>query len=252
MNEQEILRKIKDAYQNILTDKLVGIYVHGSIAFQCFNPNASDIDFLVVVNARLKQFEKEALISTLLDLDDFCPPKGMEMSVILETVCNPFVYPTPFELHFSNAHKETCKNDLIGYCRTMYGTDKDLAAHITVINQVGITLCGKAIAHVFAPVPERFYIDSILTDVCDANNATDENLVYYVLNLCRVMAYLKDGLVLSKRQGGEWGKVNLPIVHRAIIKKALSSYTQNTVFTSDIPTHAFINDMLEQISQNIQ
>lgn len=45
MNELEILQKIKTSYQEILADKLVGIYVHGSIAFQCFNWKKSDIDF---------------------------------------------------------------------------------------------------------------------------------------------------------------------------------------------------------------
>ena len=30
--------------------------------------------------------------------------KGIEMSIVTKTVCNPFVYPTPFELHFSAMH----------------------------------------------------------------------------------------------------------------------------------------------------
>ena len=61
--ETELLQKIKSSYQIILQDKLVGIYVHGSIAFQCFTWENSDIDFLVVVNESLSQAEKEALIA---------------------------------------------------------------------------------------------------------------------------------------------------------------------------------------------
>ena len=69
MKEWEILQKIKDDYPNILKNKLVGIYVHGSIAFGCFNWGKSDIDFLVVVNEALDQEEKEALILELLKLE---------------------------------------------------------------------------------------------------------------------------------------------------------------------------------------
>lgn len=45
INESELLNRIKISYQNILKDGLVGIYVHGSIAFECFHWDQSDIDF---------------------------------------------------------------------------------------------------------------------------------------------------------------------------------------------------------------
>ena len=50
----------------------------------------------------------------------------------------------------------------------MNGVDYDLAAHITVIRQVGICLCGKPIAAVFEQVPRENYLDSICRDVQDA------------------------------------------------------------------------------------
>jgi streptomycin 3"-adenylyltransferase len=38
--------------------------------------------------------------------------------------------------------------------------------------------------------------------------------MYLILNLARVLAFMKDGLVLSKREGGEWGLKNLPEKYR--------------------------------------
>ena len=143
-------------------------------------------------------------------LDENCPSKGLEMSVVLDEVCKPFVYQTPFELHFSNTHKERCKSDLAEYCRNMNGVDKDLAAHFTVINKVGMTLCGKEISEVFEAVPKRDYVDSIWYDIENAAEEIEENPVYIILNLCRVLAYLEDDVVLSKKQGGEWGIEKLP------------------------------------------
>lgn len=248
MTELEILEEVKTAYQSILSSKLVGIYVHGSIAFGCFRWDVSDIDFLVVVNAPLEQYEKEAMIQTLLELDPYAPPKGLEMSVVLDHVCSPFQYPTPFELHFSNAHKQRCRENLTEYCRTMNGVDSDLAAHFTVIHQVGQVLYGKPIQEVFAPVPKEAYLDSILGDIGDAEESIRENPVYYILNLCRVLAFLESGRVLSKAQGGHWGMEHLP-EYAPLIQTALNAYTAAAPIPASAPLIPFTRDMLARIHQ---
>ncbi len=224
MNYTKILDRISFEYNNILKDNLVGIYVHGSIAFGCFNPVKSDVDFMVVVKESLNLQEKEALIKTLLNLSTEAPPKGFEMSVVLFDVCRSFVYPTPFELHFSNAHIHKCRENLTEYCKTMNGTDKDLAAHFTVINSVGFVLCGNSITDTFGAVPKEDYLDSIKFDVENAETDVIKNPVYSILSLCRVLAYMTDSLVLSKEQGGLWGLKILPVQYTALIQTALEYY----------------------------
>lgn len=247
MKETDLLNKIKLSYRSILGPKLVGIYVHGSLAFGCFRWEVSDIDFLVVVNAPLEEQEKEALISELLALDAYAPPKGFEMSVVLESVCAPFRYPTPFELHFSNAHKARCRENLSEYCRTMNGTDKDLAAHFTVIRQVGQVLYGKPIPEVFSEIPKTAYLDSILGDIADAAEDITEQPVYYILNLCRVLGYLESGQVISKAQGGLWGMRNLP-ADAEIIRAALDAYLGSAAFhVAPDKCQTFAANMLRRI-----
>ena len=111
MKISEILSNIENSYKEILGDNLTGIYVHGSLAFGCFRWEKSDIDFLVVVKNSPSLTEKTAMMKVLLELDPYCPAKGLEMSVVLEDVCKNFTYPTPYELHFSNAYKEKCRRD---------------------------------------------------------------------------------------------------------------------------------------------
>ena len=224
MKEMQLLRQIEEAYRRILGGNLVGIYVHGSIAFHCFRWEKSDIDFLVVTKDTPSQEEKEALIATLLELDDQSPPKGFEMSVVREEVCREFQYPTPFELHFSNAHKERCRAGLREYCQTMNGVDPDLAAHFTVVRKAGVALCGKEIGQVFGEVPREAYLDSIRGDIGDAVTGIEAAPVYFTLNLCRVLACVREGAVLSKEQGGEWGLANLPRRFRPVVERALDSY----------------------------
>lgn len=224
MDYSKVLEHIASEYKIILDEKLVGIYIHGSLAFGCFNPNKSDIDFLVVVNKAPTIEEKEALIGTLLDSSSKAPQKGYEMSVVLEKVCRNFVYPTPFELHYSNVHLKRCKDDLREYCTFMKGKDKDLAAHFTIINNVGFTLIGKPISEVFGEVPKKDYLQSIIYDIEEAEEMIKTNPVYIILNLCRVLAYKEEGLILSKEQGGVWGMNNLPVKYKSLISKALDNY----------------------------
>lgn len=249
MNERELLEKIKEAYQDILSEKLTGIYVHGSIAFGCFRWACSDIDFLVVVEEKLTQPEKEALIQTLLELDAAAPPKGFEMSVLLRSACAPFAEPTPFELHYSNAHRANYQRDLAGTCQLMQGFDPDLAAHMTVVRAVGTALCGEPIAQVFAPVPRASYLRSIWFDIESAPEDIERDPVYYVLNLCRVLACVEEGLVLSKAQGGEWGMRHLP-EDRELIRSALSAYCNGTAAPAGAQFVSFAEKLLLRITQN--
>ena len=224
MELPKVLTEISGAYQQILGSNLCGIYVHGSLAFGCFHPGTSDIDFLVVVHEDVPQRQKESLIQTLCALRKDAPPKGLEMSVVLLKDCRDFSYPTPFLLHFSNAHTGKMESDLPEYCRTMQGVDADLAAHFTVVKHVGITLYGKPIEEVFGEVPKASYLDSIKADVENAQADIAGNPVYIILNLCRVLAYKKDGLVLSKAGGGKWAAAHLPPEYKGLVGQALDAY----------------------------
>ncbi len=226
----DILKIIEHKYTDILGGKLVGIYVHGSIAFNCFNFDKSDIDFLVVINDKLSLSEKEALITVLIELDDIAPSKGFEMSVVHSDVLKPFVYPTPYELHFGSEHLINAKNNLSEFCLNMNGVDIDLASHVEVINNVGITLCGAAIKDVFAKVNKAHLIDSNYNDIISALDSIADNSVYYILNLCRFIAYLEDEYILSKRDGGIWAIKRLPSKFEKLINNAVDYYTNNTSF----------------------
>ena len=252
MTVSEILASIKEENTRILGSKLVGIYVHGSYVLGCFTWEKSDLDYMVVVNAPLTQSEKEALITHILSLDPYAPPKGLEMSVVLDSVCSPFIYPTPFQLHFSNAHKARASADLAEYCAHMNGDDPDLAAHFTIIRHAGQVLCGAPIADVFADVPKANYIDSILYDIGSAKEDITGDPVYFILNLCRVAAYVEDDLVLSKAQGGQWGLEKLPDIYDPMLHRALDAYAARTAFCAgDMNLPAFADMMLARIKKGL-
>ena len=221
---EQLLNKITEGYKRILGENLVGIYLHGSLALGCFTWDKSDIDFIAVVENEPAPFEKAEIIKLLLKLDADAPPKGLEMSVVPRSVCERFVYPTPYYLHFSNGHKQHYIDDLEGHIAMLHGVDRDLAAHFTVIREVGKTLFGAPISEVFGNVPPSDYLDSILSDIENAEEDILEDPVYITLNLCRIMGYFKGAGVLSKREGGKWGLEHLP-EYGDIINAALTEYS---------------------------
>jgi len=104
MDSCDLLERFVQKNIAILRDNLVGIYLHGSAAMGCFNAEKSDIDLIVVVKSELPKEIKREYMDMVVKLNNEAPAKGIEISIVRETVCKPFVYPTPFELHFSIAH----------------------------------------------------------------------------------------------------------------------------------------------------
>ena len=47
------IEKVVDIWKKYVNDELVGVYLHGSIVLNAFNPESGDIDVLVVVNKSL-------------------------------------------------------------------------------------------------------------------------------------------------------------------------------------------------------
>lgn len=216
----------------VLGNDLAGVYLHGSAAMGCFNPAKSDLDLIVVIDRAMDDMARLAYMDTVTRLHNTlrregAAHSGIEMSVVLRGVCDPFVYPTPFELHFSAAHLSRYLKDPEAYIREMRGKDRDLAAHFTVIRERGVCLYGLPVEEVFGEVPRADYLDSILRDVASAPEEISADPVYYILNLARVLAFVREGLVLSKKEGGEWGLENLPPRYRPLILSALAEYASD-------------------------
>ncbi len=225
---EPLINRFAALSEEILKNNLTGIYLHGSAVMGCWQPKKSDLDFIVVVREDMTDETKREYMDRLITLDAACPAKGIEMSIVTKNVCKPFVYPTPFILHYSRMHNGWYRKDPEDYIRKMNGTDKDLAAHFTVISKRGICLWGAPIQDVFAEVPDSCYLDALWYDIEGAEDEITENTMYLTLNLARVLAYQEEGLVLSKKEGGEWAVNHLPAEYHPLIAEAMREYSEET------------------------
>ena len=250
MKLEDILNTLTGDAQAIFKEALVGVYLHGSAVMDCFNFDKSDIDLIIVVTDEINASMKKAFMDKIVELNIQAPPKGIELSVVKQSVCKPFIYPTPFELHFSPMHLNWYQSNPDEYIEKMNGEDQDLAAHFTIINHRGKCLVGLPISDVFGPVPKEAYMDSIWEDICEAENEIADNTMYLILNLARVLAYKKEGIVLSKKEGGEWALEKLPAKYHLLISEALADYSDKTVPMYDYQSaREYANYMLSEIKK---
>lgn len=245
---QKLIDEFCDISKSIIGNDLTGIYLHGSLAMRCFNPEKSDIDLIVVIEEDITDVQKIEFMHHLVALNEKAPAKGFEISIVKREYCRSFVYPTPFELHFSPVHLQWFRDNPENYVKNMKGMDEDLAAHFTIINKYGIVLYGEAIINVFGEVPRKRYIESIWHDVKDAREHIVNDPIYTILNMCRVLAFLKEDLYLSKLQGGEWGIAHLPPKYHSLILQVLDCYKTNHIMHADTKlADQFADEMLTVI-----
>ncbi|MBD5149253.1 MAG: DUF4111 domain-containing protein [Oscillibacter sp.] len=248
---QSFLDSFVEQSGRILGDRLTGIYLHGSAAMGCFNGRKSDIDLLIVTKGGLSVPVKRQYMDMAVRMNAQAPAKGLEFSIVREDVCRPFVYPTPFELHFSIAHLGWYQSDPEGCVSEMNGTDPDLAAHAAILYHRGKTLFGREIQDVFSEVRREDYWDSIVGDIENAAEDVAAQPLYIILNLCRVLAYKREGLILSKREGGEWGLAHLPRQYRNLVWAAMEEYrTGVSSGLERMPAREYAEYMLAQIMDN--
>lgn len=182
-----------------LKDNLVGIYLHGSIAMNCYHPNKSDIDLIIVVEDALDKKLKRKILEFLV-----LSKKPYELSIVLKEICKNFIYPTPYDFHYSISYLSNALDDPDAYINQMCGVDYDLAAHFKVIYERGIVLYGSNIEECFKDISRKDYLDSILRDFKDYKLSLSKNPTYYILNTCRIIAYLKENKIFSKEEAGEY------------------------------------------------
>ncbi|MDQ2714810.1 MAG: DUF4111 domain-containing protein [Chloroflexota bacterium] len=228
----------------ILGADLMGIYLHGSLALGCFNPELSDIDLLVVTQRRMSVAIKRQIMEQLLQLSN--APCPIEISFLVEPEIHPFRHPLPFDLHYSEFwRQETSQAQADGTWRQrndVIRSDPDLAAHLMIAHRRGITLYGRAAASVLLPVPGKAYAQAIIRDYSEVRDTHMKKPVYFILNACRVHAYLTEGHIFSKDEGGVYGIEKLPAQFHTLINQALEIYRGER---QDVP---FNEDMLAQFA----
>jgi predicted nucleotidyltransferase len=217
---------LQTEFSHVLDAQLSGIYLHGSLALGGFQPTRSDIDMIVTTSGEVSVESKRAMVELLLRISKF--PSPVDVWFLAEQGIIPFRQPLPFVMHYSEALREDYEQELrVGTWQRWNEQpqhDPHLAIYLTVLYRKGIRLSGLPIVEAFPVVPEQAFRDALIVSFREQREHRLRDLVAFVLNACRVYAYLRDGTLLSKDEGGTWGLANLPEAFHPLIHQSLALY----------------------------
>jgi predicted nucleotidyltransferase len=211
------LYQLTERIANILQDRLVGIYLFGSIAVDDFRPGQSDADILVVTDKKLAQRLKDRLAGELRKDDLVCPAKGLDLIVTdRHCVTQLPLHPT-FE--FSISIGEEWETEI-----EYGGVYEAIVLDLAICRGSGYALFGPPPNEVIAPIPHDLLIPIVRETIVWHRKRLfdpfhDPYGHYAVLNACRAWRFAEERTLCSKTAGAEWVISRHP--GHEIVRKAL-------------------------------
>lgn len=226
---KEQISNVTDTWLKCIGESVIGIYLHGSIALNCFVEGVSDIDILIICDRQLSRDERLFISKNIIEID--CKPSHLEMSTVWINDLNSWKYPTPCQFHYSDTWAEHYRNLLNGNIKDSFIVDEDfcdadIACHAHLTNQSGICIYGMPIKEVFPVIPETDFWNSISSNITEYDFQA-YNPRYFssnVLILGRILSYKKEKRILSKYEGGLWTLDYVPERFRYIIDNAIKEW----------------------------
>ncbi len=249
--QDEQLTRFLGSFQNklrcILGAKLIGIYIHGSVAQNAFRWERSDVDALAVVSERLSAVERLRFVEEMRALSEEGPAKGIEVSVLTETELREGVHPYVTECHYSPFWDEYVREAGWENWVQELRRDEDITSHIFNLRQRGIVLEGPEITALFPDISREIFMESIAYDEHDA----PVDMVDSVMNLCRYHFFLRSGELLSKEEGLQRMLPELP-AFEAFLRRILREFYAGSVYLDEALTETAERFKEEMLAKRVE
>jgi predicted nucleotidyltransferase len=243
-----VLHRLRSNVQNILKEQFIGMYIHGSLASGDFDPQRSDIDFLVVTASELpeKMIMKLKTMHARIANSNFKWAKKLEGSYIPKQALqqsNPPDVPRPY-VNEGN------------FYLSRYGNEWTLERHIT--REHGIVIDGPAPKTLINYIQPNDLRRSTLKMLHKwwlpilhnpARLHSSEYRAYAILTMCRILYTLQHGTLVSKSVAAQWALKSLDERFTVLIKRALV-WQEGTQLDILNETIGFIQYTLEHSQQS--
>jgi hypothetical protein len=214
-----VLRALLSGVQTVLGDHFVGMYVHGSLASGDFNPQRSDVDFVVVTADELPDEMLPALEAMHARI-----AATAKWAAKLEGSYIPRHALRRYDPAHAR-HPALCVDGSFGL--DQHASDWVIQRH--VIRERGIVVAGPAPQTLIDPVePDdlRRAVRGVLREwwspqLDDPTRLhSSEYQAYAILTMCRALYTLQYGIVVSKSVAARWAQEALGERWAAIIERA--------------------------------
>jgi hypothetical protein len=245
-----LLQAMAADFSAILGDKLVGLYLWGSLTYDAFDATCSDVDLVAVTQRDLDARE-------FSELDAWFTNKKQQ---------NRWV--TRIDLRFVIDHEFLDKSSRCsGFYHhtgrlTRHGSDGNPIIWINVA-QSGITVCGKNAKLVAPHVSDQCLNDALLLELTYLREELTSNIgdrsdkafihnAYAVLTACRILHSAHHKSLASKDQAYRWAIETVPPIWRPVLRTAKENRHRNAGSTTAqleqdaISFVAFVTDELDR------
>ena len=238
--------------EKVLTDRLVGAYLHGSAVIGGLQPR-SDLDVLAVSAQRMTLHERKELVARLLDVSgddpDASPLRPLEVTVVVWSEVHPWRYPPTIDLQYGEWWRaEFEAGDLQPWPSR---TNPDLAPIIKMALLGDAALAGPPPMEVFDPVPDADLEEALVAGVGQLLDEIDSDATNVVLTLARVWNGVVTHRVESKPAAAAWAVQRLAPEHRAVLDRARDIY-QGVEENQWVDSHDRLRSFADAVVQEIR
>jgi predicted nucleotidyltransferase len=245
----QLLHKLLAQMQQILDNKLIGLYLYGSLITGDFDRNRSDIDLLAVLAADITDDE----FDQLQQMHDDLVKQDTRWDNRIEVA-----YLTIAALETYKSHISTIAMISPGepFHRKEAGREYLLNWH--KVRERGIVLFGPSPKTIITPSTKEEFLQVVREHarawrewVADAQSLPAQ--AYAILTLCRAWYADRSGEQVSKKKAAQWAEQQAPewapLIRKALLWREGWRDTEETEELVYPETVRFVNFVIDQIEQ---
>ncbi len=243
-----LLAHVLAELQSVLGDKLVGLYLYGSLTTEGFTPGISDVDLLAVTTRDI-------------DAADFAALDAMHSRLLAR---HPDWNNRIEILYYSRDALATFRRRINpiavispGEPFNIKGAGMDWLSNWYMVRTKGRTLYGPAPDILIAPISLDEFIECIRgyvaywqAEIDDVAKRRDQS--YAILTLCRAYYTIAHGEQVSKQRAANWVQAQFPqwaaLIDRALAWRMDKTQHNQDAASTQLETKRFVNFIVEQIA----
>ncbi len=216
-----LLEKLLSGAKSVLENNFAGLYLYGSLASGDYDPQKSDVDFLVVT---FDEISNEA-IESLKTMHENLWRSGGKLAVKLEGSYVPLADLRRYE----SGEKEYPSVNEGNFYLGRHGSDWIIQRHI--LREQAVAVAGASLKNSI----DRIQPDDLRRAVANLLNEwwspmlenpafikEDEYRAFAVLTMCRALFTLEHGIIASKSASARWAQETLDKSWTELIEQALN------------------------------
>lgn len=244
-----ILKSLLLSVQAVLQDRFIGMYLYGSLASGGFDPNSSDIDFLVVTTAEIR----DEVLAALVAMHARIAASDSKWAIQLE---GSYISKDALR-RYDPAHRLHPHIDRGGGELRIEQHDSDWVIQRYILREYGVVIEGPALDTLIDPISP----DELQRAVLSLLNMWWEPMLrnpvplqhagyrsYAVMTMCRVLYTLQHSQIVPKGAAARWAEQSLDERWRPLIELAATERNGTSLISID-DTLAFICYTVERSQQ---